>query len=256
MFPILSAALSSPLLSGAAGAALSYIGGRNANSARAYQADVANAFSERMASTQYQRAVADMRAAGLNPILAATKGMTSAAPAGQQANVSDVVTPAVHSGQQTYSAHQSGKSQEQNRNIKNPLEEIAVTLAPVVAQGAKALAALPQTIEKIVDGLTSPKSSGGPAESSAGPAGFAKELMTIPKQSLNYFTSLPSKAKEAVASSAKAVIEAVRNPTPEDHKTFIPPAEWGYHPQLGKTIRKNYRDKVKKGIPTSDIVGK
>lgn len=79
----------------AAGANL--LGGVMQNKASAKQAQIANEFSERMASTQHQREVTDLRAAGLNPILSATGGMGSFSPTGQQAPVQNVIGPAVSS---------------------------------------------------------------------------------------------------------------------------------------------------------------
>lgn len=58
---------------------------REANEFNAAQAQMDRDFQERMASTQYQRGVADMRAAGVNPALAMQNG-GAAAPAGVSAS--------------------------------------------------------------------------------------------------------------------------------------------------------------------------
>lgn len=83
----------------AGGAALA--GGMLGNRASAKEAAKNRSFQEDMSNTSYQRSVADMKAAGINPMLSAKVGGAST-PSGSTASQSDPVTPAVHSATQAY----------------------------------------------------------------------------------------------------------------------------------------------------------
>lgn len=79
------------------GIAGSIYGANRANKARKREADYHRAWQEKMSNTAYQRAAADMRKAGFNPILALMKGGAST-PSGGMANIQDEITPAVNTG--------------------------------------------------------------------------------------------------------------------------------------------------------------
>lgn len=112
-------------------AASSLLGGILGNQQRTSAAEAANrataesaakqmAFQEEMSNTAYQRAVADMKAAGINPMLAAMKGGAST-PGGamytaQMPQITDVVTPAVGAFAQQQQAGASSALQYEQRN--------------------------------------------------------------------------------------------------------------------------------------------
>lgn len=103
-----------PLIGGAlisGGASL--LGGLFGNSASARQAALDRRFQARMSRTAVQRRVEDLKAAGLNPMLAYMPGSaagTGAAstPSGSTARQSDPVTPAVGAAIQTMAMRQQG----------------------------------------------------------------------------------------------------------------------------------------------------
>lgn len=169
--PAIAAAAGSLLATGAA-AYFSHKGVKDQNKMQREMAREQMEFQERMSSTAYQRAMKDMRAAGLNPILAYQQGGASS-PAGAMAPIEDEIGPAVSSAQHArrltqelkmmrastereYSAAQAqradaGLKWAQHRNaglqaeqIKEMTEQIKAEtlLAKLAAPGAKNVAAV------------------------------------------------------------------------------------------------------------------
>ena len=117
--PRLSSAASmfTPGVGAALGAVGSYLGTTTANKANQAMAQQQMDFQSDMSNTSYQRAVKDMEAAGLSPMLAYQKGGAST-PTGATATMENVL------GNATSSAIQSASLMQQIRNASETEKQI------------------------------------------------------------------------------------------------------------------------------------
>ncbi|AXH75484.1 MAG: DNA pilot protein [Microviridae sp.] len=125
-----------PLIAGAA----SLVGGQATNTANARQAQQQMDFQAAQTATAHQREVADLRAAGLNPILSAG-GNGAHSGMGASASIQDVVGPAVSS------ALEVRRAEDEHRNSKSTNALLKAQSAKTAVEANATAAQIPQSIQ-------------------------------------------------------------------------------------------------------------
>jgi hypothetical protein len=121
------------ILSAAISGGLNYLGQHSANRANKKMAREQMEFQREMSNTSYQRAMADMEAAGLNPILAYSQGGAST-PGGASAQMQNEMAGAVSSAMDAMRNSAELKNlREQNKKL-----QADTTLSDELAKDAKA----------------------------------------------------------------------------------------------------------------------
>ncbi len=137
---------------------LSLLGGALRNRAASALSQRQMDFQERMSSTAHQREVADLRAAGLNPILSATGGSGASSPGGSMPTVENIAAPAVSSALSARRLAQDLKNlQAVELNTKAQTDKVKVDtiLSGLQTQVLGPPAALGGWLTSLAEGLSS-----------------------------------------------------------------------------------------------------
>lgn len=135
---------------GLLGAGVSALGGflgqQQANSASSDAANQQMQFQQSMSNTSYQRAVKDMEAAGLNPMLAYSQGGASAPIGAMPSTFGNKWQAGINSAVDS----QKWRLGHQEEKIKKPLEKASEAIAPKVEAGFKTVADSVSTLAESV----------------------------------------------------------------------------------------------------------
>jgi hypothetical protein len=205
MVPALGAAL--------IGGGASLLGGMMGNSARRQEANASRDFQELMSNTAYQRAMADMRKAGLNPILAYKQGGAST-PAGAMAQLQDPITPAVNTGLQAMQTESNlfvANAQENLLNSQRNLVNLNAQFKSNIMPTSEVINKISDAVLDVVTGLDKMVRSGVDLSKFGDAPGSALK---------DAFTSLSIKSAEG-AQKVRNALKGIWNKLSDPVKDYV-----------------------------------
>jgi len=119
------------LIAAGVSAAAGYLGQQSSNNASQDAANQQMAFQQQNSNTSYQRAVKDMEAAGLNPMLAYSQGGASVPIGAMPSSFGNKWQAGINSALDS----QKWRLANQEEKIKKPLEKASNAIAPKVEEG-------------------------------------------------------------------------------------------------------------------------
>lgn len=139
----------SPGVGALAAGGLQFLGGMMAQDKTDDRLRAQMEFQERMSNTAYQRGMADMKAAGLNPILAYQKGGASA-PTGASLPATDIIGPAVSTALQATKVREEVENMKAtNDNLREQNQNLATQRVQMGSQIANINASTMKTFKEI-----------------------------------------------------------------------------------------------------------